>query len=263
MEPLASASSPAGVLIDIGKNMENIKNILSSSKMAIASRNSISENLENINQIVTAIVTQNCEMTGELRVLRPILENVNNDVKHIKRTLSCNEQVNLQKNNIKKKQDPIVLVKPKTKTQNMQEITKEIKDTIDPSLVGATGLIETKNALILKCKNDEGIKKAKEEIHNKLGEKYEVKTPNNIINPSLKIVGLNEKLSNDVIIKNIKTQNMFMEDEDNIKILTVKERESINERNKTYTIYVDVSPKVYNKLLKHEKVNIGWSRCRI
>lgn len=161
-----------------------------------------------------------------------------------------------------KKHEPVVIIKPKQKDQENPLTQKEIKNNIDPAKAEVVGIRSSKQgSIIIQCKNAGGTKQMADEINSKWGDKYEAKIPKPKY-PTIKIIGLTEKYSSDEIQEKIKNQNKFLDTEKcNIKVTYIKE---VNYRNKiSYVVFAGVDGDSYQKMIKEEKISIGWDRCRV
>lgn len=81
--------------------------------------------------------------------------------------------------------------------------------------------------------------------------------------PSIKIVGITQKQDREEIETKIKSQNEdIFETSSNIEVTYIKEfknkRDQIN-----YTVYAEVDGNTYQRIIKAEKIYLGWDRCRV
>lgn len=102
----------------------------------------------------------------------------------------------------------IVIIRPKTK-QNANETKCNISKPINPIDSNIT-LAGIKNArdrgIIISCSNSNTCDKFKDLANNMLSNKYDVKEVASL-HPRIKIVGISEKLGNNILTSYIKNQN--------------------------------------------------------
>lgn len=117
----------------------------------------------------------------------------------------------------------------------------------------------SKGGVVLECKNKEAINKIREEVSQKLGSNYDVSVPKKRA-PRIKVVGITENLSYEDTERKILAQNTFLDHNSaNIKVVHIQK---IKNRS-NYFAYLEVDGISYSKLLREEKLNIGWDRCRV
>lgn len=76
----------------------------------------------------------------------------------------------------------------------------------------------------------------------------------------MKIIGFDESVSKDKLVDTIKKQNSTLQDVD-MNVVRLKK----NERHKSnpMTALVEVDASLLVKLIKLQRVNVGWFRCRV
>lgn len=155
----------------------------------------------------------------------------------------------------------IMVVEPKS-SQTSEITKKEIQKEIDPAKTGITGIkLSKEGKIILEIKN-KNIESAKDQIEEKLGEKFIVKIPKKRY-PCIKIVGLTLKYNEEEIIEKIMKQNDYMDGYTPRKIHVSNIKKHSYKMQESYTVYVEVDGETYTKIIKNEKINIGWERCRV
>jgi hypothetical protein len=167
---------------------------------------------------------------------------------------------------LKTNKEAVMIVKPKNKKQKNDKTKSDLKNMINPNDTPINGLINAKEgSVILKCKKKEDIDKIKQIVESNLSEIYETKIPVSK-NPRLKIIGLNEKPSNnEEILETLRRQNEeFFDDSCDTKVITVIEMR--NNKGKNYfNLIIEVNPKIYKKIMAIEdvKINFDFSRCKV
>lgn len=153
---------------------------------------------------------------------------------------------------LKQVNGPVVLVVPKN-SQTVAETKKEVKNKIDPTKVPIHSLRNaSKGTIVLEGKPSANIEEIKNYARQQMGNKYDVKITE-LKSPKLKIVGLSEKLSEEVIINNMKMQNPIIK-EASIKVIKIY-------GNKQFTALIEIDSSSFHKLMIEKRINIGWDRC--
>lgn len=220
--------------------------------------------LEEMKEVLQKVSTEMVQQNGKIENLGTLLK-TNNDDLQITLKQKIEKQDPMETSYASKlnigKQDPVVLIKPKNQDQKSIETKNEIKKSIDPTDLEFSGLRHvSKGGIIIECKNKEAVSKLQDKAKTKLGDDYEISIPKKK-SPRVKIVGLSEKLSFEVIEEKIKSQNSYLEMEDAlIKVVHIKEGKG---RRKFYTVFAEVNAKAYGRMMNEEKVNINWDRCKI
>jgi hypothetical protein len=209
------------------------------------------------NKLNSSITKQTCSIENA----KSEIINKNEEIKiSYAEILKNNEETSLKKN------DAVVVVKPKNKNQGAEKTIHDIKSKINPKEIVVNGLMNaTDSGIIIKCKKKEDTNKIVKIIEENLSENYEAKIPLRK-NPRLKIVGIDEKpADNCEIIETIKKQNEeYFDTSSVIKVITVNE---ITNKigKKYYNLIIEVNPNTYNKIMTSEncKMNINWNRCKV
>lgn len=177
----------------------------------IASRNYVgwfcSVCVEQRNIGIEKAVTKTLKMVMELNedfqkqteTIEQLIKNVSVELKSNKEEIrsEIEKSVNpsyADKLKIKKKSDPVLLIKPKISGQNSLKTKEDIKKSIDPLTVAVAGVRNISNGgVIIECKNSEAIEKLKEKVSEKLGSDYIASIPKSRM-PRVKICGLSENM---------------------------------------------------------------------
>lgn len=162
---------------------------------------------------------------------------------------------------LKQNNEPAIVVIPK-KTQNSDDTKNDIRNSISPSKISVDSIRNgTKGAVIIKCKDNKSSQFLKSTAAEKMGEKYEIKT-SEMKNPKIKIINITEVMDEDCLLNKIKTQNTFIKNSADIKLVKMinmtKKRNSEN-----YTAIIQTDAETYVDIMKQEKLSIGWDRCRV
>jgi hypothetical protein len=196
----------------------------------------------------------------ELTFQAEIIESAKSEILNKKEDLKISYADTLKNN------EAVMIVKPKNKKQKNEKTKSDLKNIINPNDTPINGLIDSKDgSVILKCKKKSDVNKIKEMVESSLSENYEANIPVSK-NPRVKIIGLNEKpTNNEEIIKTLITQNEeFFEDSCDLKVITVMEMK--NKKGKNYfNLVIELNPKIYKKIMAIEdvKINFDFNRCKV
>lgn len=172
-----------------------------------------------------------------------------------------------------RKKESVIIVKPKG--QQESEVTKQVvKEKIDikKMAIGVTKLRKgSKGTVILGCESEEEMKKLKTTVQDKMGTDYKIMEPRGA-ETKLKIINVGEeemKLEEEDIINTIKRQNKLNDEREGFymkivkKIMKGKKDDGIQQRREKGdgSIILVVDEDTHERMLKEEKVNIGWRRC--
>lgn len=155
---------------------------------------------------------------------------------------------------------PAVVVKPKTQqscAQTLDDITKNVHKA-------DVQVCDTRNArdggVVLRCTNSNETMKVKQIVHEKLGDGYEIVLPK-VKSPRLRITNINEEISKDDVLRELKRHNSILENIE-MKLITLIPRRAQN--NYTYNdAVVEVNGFASQKLLKIGKLNLPWCECLV
>lgn len=162
-----------------------------------------------------------------------------------------------------KKNEEVIVVKPKDKQQDSLTTKKAIERQINPSSIGAE-VSRVKfvrdGGIAISCTKKDDIKNISHNIRDKMSTEYDIELPEKK-NPKIKIINIEKHLveDHDVLIETIILQNRLKTEEDKLlKILHCYE----DKRRKTETVILEVDPKTYDQLNQKEVLHIGWRKCR-
>lgn len=263
MNILLSQISVLSDVIDITN--KNIKTILSENKNISSELKEVKKYIVHTNQKVNLIIEENKSLKSELLIVKNQLNKSANKNELDSVNKNITQQINkiIQKTTYAdaiKSSDPAVLIKPKDKSQTSSVTKSAIKQKFSPNKIGAT---QVRNAahgsIIVECKDKQSQELLKSSAIAELGDKYEIKLPHQW-NPRFKVINISDKFSEQTIIDNIKKQNNFVSVDAKFKIV----KEFVSKTTPLFYSYViETDPKNYEVILKNEKINIGWDRCKV
>lgn len=218
-----------------------------------------------LNDALRQIISDKETIIKDKNTIIDLLQQEINELKKVKVTASyaeitSNSGISLNQQRRPVNNIPSIIIAP-IKTQDVQKTIKEIQNEINPQNINVSvnSMKPTKNgSVVIKCTTQEGAKKLVEETqkNKNLGTKYNVKVTQ-MNKPRIKIV-CNSNMTNEEFEDCIKTQNSFLNNEDNIKVTYVKKSKSDKR-----IIFAECCGSTFSKLLEHKKVYIGWERCPI
>lgn len=156
---------------------------------------------------------------------------------------------------------PSIIIKPK-KVQNCETTKRELQSNIKPSQIGV-GIEKVKEgrdgAIIITCSSHKGCKTMLEEARQKLEEKYEI-SETKLLQPSVKIRNVQWEEAYGPIENAIRAQNNIFTEEDTFEVqFTKKQHKNTN----LSVIILKCNGTAYSKMLKAEKINIGYYKCPV
>lgn len=166
---------------------------------------------------------------------------------------------------VEKKQETVVLVKPKDESQKKSSTTREIiQEKINPSSIGAcvSRIKHVRDGAVAICCSD---KKSSDnivkDVENKLSEEYEVSVLKKR-NPRIKVINVNKNdaANEEQLVEKIVFQNRIKTDEKILKIKMLYKYETKNQRN--YNIVLEVDPNTYTQINRAQVMHIGWKNCK-
>lgn len=163
----------------------------------------------------------------------------------------------------KPKQDrrSVIIVKPKEIVQTTKKTKEELRAKVDRAANSINVVHEGNDGtIILGVDSAVQIDEVVKSMQEKIGEKYEVRVPAPK-KPRLKIVGVEDQLSETELKECLAEQNMYLKKID-LKLVTCYSTERL-EGSKTYSYIVEVDSNAHQLMLEAGRVNIGWERCKV
>ncbi|KAK9737900.1 hypothetical protein QE152_g10327 [Popillia japonica] len=166
-----------------------------------------------------------------------------------------------------------VINRPKT-SQNIKITKEEIQKNIKPQSleVGIVGFKGTKSGgVVIECKSKEDSEKLKNAADKKIKKKYNIKVPE-LVNPSVKILDIEDSFTEKELEDYILKQNAFLKHEDLVLKIKISRKMKtkymlkikISRKMKTkYMAVMEVDPLTHTRILNEGKLSIGWSTCRV
>lgn len=154
-----------------------------------------------------------------------------------------------------------IIITTKTDNSDAGDIKKDMNTNVDPTDFNISSITQiSKKSIAIQCENETERDKLKDELKNKLGEKYEVNEPV-IKNMQIKMVGINIEPSGDEIVKQIKKQNENVTDKMIINLIKIYK----NKKGKQdqYGAILEVDYESCMELLKTPKLKLGWDICKL
>lgn len=155
-----------------------------------------------------------------------------------------------------------LIIKPKNQTQDSNVTKNVLAQKVYPADI-AVSISKVKQAsqgqLVIHCDDKDSLEKLKTKTILELGKEYEVKT-GHLINPCIKIVNVRDEDFEDeeAFLTKLINQNFPEEIRTNIKLL--KKYNGNKNKNKFWTIIVELSSLQYRHLKNNrETVYVGWN----
>lgn len=153
-----------------------------------------------------------------------------------------------------------VVIKPKM-SQNCAKTKEVVRKNIDPTSleVGITQVKDSKDgSIVIKCNSKEEVEKLKNAAESRLKKNYEIRSPERK-NPKIKILDIEDELSNEALISTLMKQNGFLINDEKmtLKVITVKKMVT------RYMAIIECDPVTFRTIISKSKLNIGWVSCRV
>lgn len=147
-----------------------------------------------------------------------------------------------------------------SETLNTAEVQAAIKKRIDPQELGLSDpeMREGKRGMVVSTSSKEGLKNLENLMENdpELRARMKTQRPKSK-KPELKIIGIDEELTSEEIIRKLISQNRLTCTEEDIKIVTTWQGKEGK------TVIVSLEYRAWRQLQGKEQLNIGWNRCRV
>ena len=159
-----------------------------------------------------------------------------------------------------------VIIKPKNPNQKNYETKSDILHNIDPvkSDINISSVKNIKDGgIVLGCSNENELVKFKTLANSKLSERYEVKDLRSV-NPRIRVVGMSEKLKDEVLVNYVKYQNknLFNLEKPECKVLKIWHTKK---NNCVFQAILQVDVNSYNNIMSigNGKLFIGLDVCDV
>lgn len=163
---------------------------------------------------------------------------------------------------VKKTKKLPVIIMPKETKQTSNVTIEEIKNKVSYKEVKVNGITKMRNGgIAINCDSQTESIKIKELVQRKIGEKYTLEVPATI-KPRLKIMNIDQEMSNEEMIEDLKFKNGAL-NEAAIVVITKISRNNKNKNKKCYDAIIEVEEDTYNVLLMMKMVVLGWHRYRV
>ena len=166
---------------------------------------------------------------------------------------------NKPKNSVVRKMEQTVLFKPKA-TQSTEVTKKDIREKFDPITFGVKDMRYRENGEVaVVCGSIDQALKLVCDAQSLLSESYDIEKLK-ALKPRLKIVGMNEEFSETEIIDKMKKQNNLPANAD---LKVIRMRKQTQRDGDTTVLIIEADASSFSCLMKDQRVNIGWDRCRV
>lgn len=149
-------------------------------------------------------------------------------------------------------------IKPVNLKQNFMETKKDIKGYIKPTDCGAVKKITNigKGVIRVECRNEIEMKKIKDVAEEKFRGKYRVDAMRTK-RPKIKIVGVEEEMEENDLIKCIIDQNSFIKEDAKFKLVKMKKMKY------EYFAIVECDGESFKKIMEHGALCIDLAVCTV
>lgn len=162
----------------------------------------------------------------------------------------------------KNKFEPIIVIKPKVNEDgDICDVISEVKKCVNPRDDPVKNVRRTaKGNVILECKDHESVDRMRVKIGLVLNDKCSVDLPKESV-PEVKLVGLQEELSESEIEAQLRAQNSeIFCDDSSLVVKQIKFIETL--KSSYYTVYVQTDNDTLQKIIDRGSLKIMWSSVR-
>lgn len=216
----------------------------------------IEDKIEKLANIISTQTVLLQKQNEDLKSYIEMVDELKQEVKKMKEKSTKNTYVQITYN----KQEEVVLIQPKTNqsSETTREICKAITKPVELK-VGVTGIWNLqKGGRAIKCSSSNEVKKIENEAKKALGQDYNVRVPP-LYQPCIKIVGMKEKIEDELVLHCLKSQNKDSIGENSV-VKVLKNRKI---REGKVIAVVEMDPESFRKIIKVGKVNIEWQRYKV
>lgn len=159
----------------------------------------------------------------------------------------------------------VIVIMPKDK-QESKQTRDELKENIVPKelSIAVENIKNGRNgSVIINCSNKYTKEKITEKVHSALDDKYTVLSVKQK-NPKIKIIGVEEeflKESDELVLDTLKEQNDL--DITRESVFQIFSRYSQKNKKNSGIIILTVDPRLKNRIMSINKLNVGWRSCRV
>lgn len=166
---------------------------------------------------------------------------IESDLKDIGKSIECMKRV---------------IIKPKN-DHNGGDILNDLTKKIDPNVISINKVKKTKNGgVIMEYSMENDSMELKEIIERDFGDRYIINELKKL-KPKIKIFGMSININEEDLMRKLKLQNNFLRGS-NIEVIKIFEN-----YKKTFNAIIQVNAKTFSEMMKMEKVNIGWDKCKV
>jgi hypothetical protein len=213
---------------------------------------------------ITELTSATMEIKSLLQTVLAENKKLREEVALLKNVQNISGNDNLTYANVTKTN--VLMINPKEEVKgvnnNGNQVRKEIRNKINPVQLGvglSMGKTTKKGAVFLNCTTEKNIDEVRNAIQANVGHGYEVTEPNSF-KGRIKLYFIHEdekEMEDEVLVQKIINQNELNPNNVEIKILYKSKVV-----NKKFNMVLEVNNYVLNSLMKKDKINIGWNRCR-
>lgn len=209
-----------------------------------------------INSEIQELKVALSECMAEIRKQSDMISKITNDK-------GCNQD-KLLYSEVAHRNEEILILKPVNEKQTNSVTRKDLVSNIDPSKL-AVGVENVRNiskgAVLIKCADTHSRNTIKSKVEEVLNDKYQIE--NGVKrNPRVIIVGVEEDIINleeENMKRALLEQNDLRNMANDIKIIA----KFMTKNKKSGSIIIETEPTHFNTLLKMDKINLGWRKCKL
>ena len=154
----------------------------------------------------------------------------------------------------------VVIITPNA-NQASSVTVQQLNNKIHSKNYNVTGVKHgTNGKIIIQCADDDTTKRLHNDAARELGEGYKISTPKNRL-PRLKIVNITAEPTKEQLHDYLVNQNDSICDFSDLKVLHIAKGKG--NYAGSFTAYIEVNGKSFERIMSVGFVGIGWERCRV
>lgn len=224
----------------------------------------VTNSIKTVNNKVDGLYTILNRMEKNMKMMYAELEEIKNQMVAKDSPFTGSINNNKGKNTYAKvaqsEKTKVVLVRPKNIDANgdSKKTKEKIKNSFDPKKVKILSVVNiSKGGVAIECRDESTIETIKEIATEKMGNDYTIEDAKER-KPRVKIVGMNEKHTNEEIIEMLQSQNESLANDKELRVIRLYEV-----KNKYFSAIVEMSKEHHAQCIGFGSVNIGWDKCKI
>lgn len=151
-----------------------------------------------------------------------------------------------------------ILIKPK-QNSSIEQTMCDLTSKVNPQNVNFSGLTKRKDgSIVIECTDSDECDDVRNKIVSELGSEYDI-TNIETMKPRIKIFGMNEEISKEMLESLLKEQNDSLKDAEMNVLKVVRDV-----KDKTcFNAIIQIDSKSFSHIMKTKKLKVNWNICQV